>query len=67
MRLNNAHNAKASLATLIRKREKHGVEDDDYRQLVWGISQLLGYYKHVDDLRIEERLDRLEAMMESER
>ena len=67
MRLNNANNARASLATLIRKREKDEIPDDDYRALVWGISQLLGYFKHIDDLRIEDRLDALEERINETR
>ena len=64
MRLNNAANARASLATLIKKRERDEIDDADYRSLVWGLSQLLGYFKHLDDLRIEERLDALEERLQ---
>lgn len=65
MRLSNAQNARGALASLINRREKGTIEDADYRALVYGLSQLLGYFKHIDDLRIEERLSRLEDAIEN--
>jgi len=60
VRLNNVGNARASLATLIRKREKDEIDDADYKALVYGLSHLLAYLKTEADLRIEERLEALE-------
>ena len=65
MRLNNAHYARVALSSLIRKREKGLIEDADYRALVYGLSQLLGYFKHLDDVRLEERLEALERLAAS--
>lgn len=64
MRLNNVKNARASLATLIRKRERDDISDADFRALVYGLSQLLGYLRTEADLRIEERLDAIESKLE---
>ena len=64
MRTNTAHHARVSLSSLIRKREKGLIDDADYRALVYGLSQLLGYFKHLDAVRIEERLDALEERLQ---
>ena len=63
-RFNTASNARAALATLMRKREKSDIDDADYRALVYGLSQLLGYFKHIDDLKIEGRLDAIETRLQ---
>jgi len=31
---------------------------------VYGLAQLLGYFKHIDDLRLNERLDAIEARLD---
>ena len=67
MRLNSAKNAAGSLATLIRRRSKHDIDDADYRALLYGFNTLLAYLKHVDDLRYEERLAALEERVEANR
>ena len=67
MRTNTAGNARVALSSLLRKREKHAIDDADFRSLTYGFSVLLGYFKHLDDMRVEERLDAIEAELERRR
>lgn len=63
MRLNTVSNARASLATLIRKRERGEIQDDDFKALVYGLNTLLAYLKTEADMRIEERLEAVEEAL----
>jgi hypothetical protein len=51
------------MARLIRYRNEGKIADGDYKTLVWGLAQLLGYWKHEADLRIEDRLQAIEDEM----
>ncbi len=63
MRLNTFENSKSALAGLIRAYKKGEVADVRFRNLVHAFSVYLGFWKHADDLRIEERLDEIEERM----
>jgi hypothetical protein len=53
--------ARRTLASFIRAYRRGELDKDLYRGLVYGMSALLGYFKLESDLRIEERLDAVEA------
>ena len=59
--------ARQAVADLINARNDEMVEDAKYRSLVWGLSQLLAFFRLEKDLQIEERLDELEAALEANR
>jgi len=64
LRLNSAEATRRSLARVVRLYDRGEIPDWRYRGLVYGINSLLGYWKLEADLRIEERLDELEARLE---
>ena len=61
--LNNTKAARASLARIIRLTANDKLEPEKFRRLCYGLSQLLAHDKHLDDLRIEERLDDIEQRL----
>ncbi len=63
LRLNTPANARRSLARIIRMRAKDEITEADYKSIVYGISSMLGYFKLESDLRIEERIEALEARL----
>ena len=61
--LNNTQAVRASLARIIRMTANDTLDPAKFRTLCYGMSQLLAMDKHLDDLRIEERLDDIEQRL----
>jgi len=54
-----------TLARILRYRLKGDIDDATARTLISGFNTMLGYWKLEADLRIEERLDRLEEQLQN--
>lgn len=61
--LDSAASTRKTLARLIRLRFRGELDSATFRDLFYGANTLLGYDKLLADLRIEERLDALEAAL----
>jgi hypothetical protein len=64
LRLNTAPNARRTLARIIRLYDTGELAEQKYRALIYGLSHLLAFFKHEDDLRIEERISRIEEAIQ---
>ena len=64
LRLNTAPNARRTLARIVRLFDNGELAEQKYRALIYGLSHLLAYFKHEDDLRIEERISRSEEAIQ---
>jgi len=64
-RLNTLENSRKSLARILRLYAQGKIEDAAYfRNLVYGLSHLLNYWKVEHDLEFEKRLEEIEAKLE---
>jgi len=61
--LGDASAVRRSLARIIRERFRGSIDSERFRDLVYGLNTLLGYDRHLADLRIEDRLNTLEAAL----
>ena len=52
--------ARRTLARMIRAYHNGELESQKFRDLVYGLSTMLAYFKHAADLKIEERLQAIE-------
>ena len=59
--------ARLSLARLIRLRYSGVLSTELFRDLVYGMSLLLQFFKHASDLEIERRLDEIERLLAEEK
>jgi hypothetical protein len=55
--------AQASIARLVRARQKGKISDFDYKSLLYGFNVWLGYNKHIKEIDIEKRLEALEEQI----
>jgi hypothetical protein len=55
---------RATLARLTRMRFRGEIASDVYRDCIYGLSVALGFDKHLADLRLDARLDELEARIQ---
>lgn len=55
--------ARRSLARLARMRFRGELDSETYRDLIYGLSALLAFDRHLADLRMEERLAAVEEML----
>ena len=62
--LNNVTSARKTLARAIRAFNEGTLEEARYKGIVHGMNNLLSYFKHEDDLRIEARIEMLEKHLE---
>lgn len=54
--------AMGSIGRLIRARYRHKIPDTDYKSLLYGFNSWLAFDKHVKEIEIEKRLEKLEAL-----
>lgn len=59
--------ARQAVADLINDRNDEAIDDGKYRSLVWGLSQLLAFFRLEKDIEIESRLEAIEAALEARR
>jgi hypothetical protein len=55
--------AQASIARLIRARQKNKISDLEYKSLLYGFNIWLAYSKHIKEIDIERRLEALEEQI----
>ena len=55
--------ARRTLARLMRAYHNGELESKKFRDLVYGLTTMLAYFKHAADLRIEERLEAIEDQL----
>lgn len=67
LRLGSVKACRQTLARLTREVGRGTIDGGLYRVLVWGISQMIAYWKLEKDLEIEQRIQRLEAIAEVQR
>ena len=65
--MKNHNAARLSLARLIRKRYSGEISTEVYRDLIYGLNLMLAYFKHGADLRVEERLDQIEELLQEQK
>lgn len=65
LRLGSVKACRQSMTRVIREYAKGRVDESLYRALIWGLSQLITYWKLEHDLQIEKRIDELERLMEA--
>ncbi len=63
LRLNTLAEARASYARLLRLRAASRIESALFRDLAYGLSGLLQYWRTEADIRLEEKLTELEARL----
>lgn len=63
--LDSTQAARRSLARLARMRFRGELDSETFRDLIYGLSALLAFDRHLADLRIEERLANVEALLEN--
>ncbi len=62
------HNAaRLTLGRLIRMRLAGEISTELFRDLVYGLNLMLGFFKHGADLRIEDRLDQIEELLQEKK
>lgn len=66
MVLNTPQNCRKTMARLVRYRSTGKIDDSTYRALVWGLSQLLGYWKHETDQELLQRIEAIEERIQNE-
>ena len=64
LRLNSLPNARRSLAKIIRMYSRGLITSAMFRDLVYGLSHLIGAFKTEKSLEIEDRLARIEEALE---
>lgn len=62
--LNTTENARRSLARVLRAYLAGTLDATKYRNLVYGLSAMLGYYRQEADMQIEARLEKIEEAIE---
>lgn len=67
LRLNNFSAAKATYQRVLRAYAEDKMPDQKARTMCYLFTGLLAYFRHEADLRLEERLDKIEAMLEEGR
>jgi hypothetical protein len=61
--LNSPRSVRGTLARLARMRVRGELDSLTFRDVVYGISTILAYDKHIADLRTEERLEAIEKAL----
>jgi hypothetical protein len=64
MRLSSHDQARRALASLINQYRREELPAQRFRDLVYGFSKLLEYFRHDAQMAIEARLDALEERLE---
>lgn len=64
LRLNTLENSRKSYARVIREYQAGNIEDQQARTLGYLLSGLLSYWRLESDLRVEERLEKIERALE---
>ena len=59
-RLNTAENTRKTLAKLLREYGRDEIKSMKLRDLIYGISKLLEYFKFEKDAELEKRIEKLE-------
>ena len=62
--------AQRALAKMLKEFKEQSAEERDiagFRAMVYGFSALLSYFKLAADLRLEERLEAVESMLEEQK
>lgn len=66
LRLNSLENTRKTYARILRLYAKGGLDRELYRDLIYGLTGFLAYWKTEKDLEIEGRIAALEAAMRGE-
>lgn len=66
-RLNTLANAKRTYNTLLREYLRDQIDSEKARTAAYMLNGILQFWKHEADLRIEERLEAIEAALEDKR
>ena len=64
MPLNTHNNARRTLARFIKEYHRDEIDRVKFRDIVYAMSHLLGYFKLDAELSIEDRLERIEQALE---
>ena len=60
---NSVESTRKTLTRIIRAHGAGKLEENLYRSLVWGISQLLAYFRLENDMQIEKRVEEIEKQL----
>jgi hypothetical protein len=64
LRLNTHVGARRTLARLLREYDNGAMESEKFRDLVYGLSKLLDYFRLERELEIEHRLEAIERRLD---
>lgn len=65
LRLGSIKSCRQTMTRLVREYGAGKVDDGTYRAVIWGLGQLISYWRLETDLRIEDRIDAIEKALES--
>ena len=64
LRLGSVKSCRQSMTRIIREYSKGNIVDADYRALLWGLSQVIHYWKFERDIQIEQKIDEIREVLQ---
>lgn len=64
LRLKTHGDARRTLARLLREYDRDEIEAIKFRNLIYALSKLLEFFKHAQNVEVEQRIERIEQMLE---